>query len=73
VEARTSRVARLPVASEFASEFALRFPLTERYLRIRYTLLLDVKIRDDLTMHILVDPNLPSRGRDQETGYSCFA
>jgi hypothetical protein len=61
------------VASEFASEFAVRFPLTERYVRVRYTPLLDVKIRDDLTMHILVDPNLPSRGRDQATGYPCFA
>ena len=61
------------VASEFASEFPVRFPLTERYVRVRYTPLLDVKIRDDLTMHILVDPNLPSRGRDQETGYPCFA
>jgi len=60
------------VASEFASEFAVRFPLTERYVRVRYTPLLDVKIRDDLTMHILVDPNLPSRGRDQATGYPCF-
>lgn len=47
--------------------------LTERYVRVRYTPLLDVKIRDDLTMHILVDPNLPLRGRDQETGYPCFA
>jgi hypothetical protein len=61
------------VASEFANEFPARFPLTERYVRVRYTPLLDVKIRDDLTMHILIDPNLPSRGRDQETGYPCFA
>ena len=60
------------VASEFASEFAVRFPLTERYVRVRYTPLIDVKIRDDLIMHILVDPNLPSRGRDEATGYPCF-
>ena len=60
------------IASEFAKEFPVRFPLTERYVRVRYTPLLDVKIRDDLTMHILIDPNLPSRGRDQETGYPCF-
>jgi hypothetical protein len=60
------------IASEFAKEFPARFPLTERYVRVRYTPLLDVKIRDDLTMHILIDPNLPSRGRDQETGYPCF-
>ena len=61
------------VASEFANEFPVRFPLTERYVRVRYTPLLDVKIRDDLTMHILIDPNLPSRGRDLGTGYPCFA
>ncbi|HKH72790.1 MAG TPA: hypothetical protein VKA59_15630 [Vicinamibacterales bacterium] len=61
------------VASEFATDFSVRFPLTERYVRVRYRPLLDVKIRDDLTMHILIDPNLPSRGRDQETGYPCFA
>ena len=61
------------IASEFAKEFPVRFPLTERYVRVRYTPLVDVKIRDDLTMHILVDPNLPSRGRDQTTGYPCFA
>jgi hypothetical protein len=61
------------IASEFAKEFPVRFPLTERYVRVRYTPLLDVKIRDDLTMQILIDPNLPSRGRDQETGYPCFA
>ena len=60
------------IASEFAKEFPVRFPLTERYVRVRYTPLLDVKIRDDLTMQILIDPNLPSRGRDQETGYPCF-
>jgi hypothetical protein len=60
------------IASEFAKEFPVRFPLTERYVHVRYTPLLDVKIRDDLTMHILVDPNLPTRGRDQETGYPCF-
>jgi hypothetical protein len=61
------------IASEFAKEFPVRFPLTERYVRVRYTPLLDVTIRDDLTIHILIDPNLPSRGRDQETGYPCFA
>jgi hypothetical protein len=61
------------ISSEFAAEFAVRFPLTERFVRVRYMPLLDVKVRDDLTMHILVDPTLPSRGRDQETGYPCFA
>ena len=60
------------VASEFAKEFPVRFPLTERYVRVRYMPLADVKIRDDLTMHILVDPTLPTRGRDPETGYPCF-
>jgi len=61
------------VASEFAGEFPVRFPLTERYVRVRYSPLLDVKVRDDLTIHILVDPALPTRGRDAETGYPCFA
>jgi hypothetical protein len=61
------------VASEFAGEFPVRFPLTERYVRVRYAPLLDVKVRDDLTIHILVDPALPLRGRDAETGYPCFA
>ena len=69
---RTEVVPFALIASEFAKEFPVRFPLTERYVRVRYTPLLDVKIRDDLTMQILIDPNLPSRGRDQETGYPCF-
>lgn len=70
---RSELVPFVLIASEFAGEFPVRFPLTERYVRVRYAPLLDVKIRDDLTMHILVDPSLPSRGRDQATGYPCFA
>jgi hypothetical protein len=70
---RTEVVPFVLIASEFAKEFPVRFPLTERYVRVRYTPLVDVKIRDDLTMQILVDPTLPTRGRDAETGYPCFA
>jgi hypothetical protein len=69
---RSETIPFVLTASEFAGEFAVRFPLTERFVRLRYMPLVDISIRDDLTIHILVDATLPPRGRDAATGYPCF-
>ena len=59
--------------SDYATEFRRRFPLLETYVQTRYVPLLDVPVRDDLEIHILIDPTLPFSSRDVETGFPCFS
>ena len=59
--------------SDYDEEFERRFPLIASYLRARYVPLTDVRVDDELTVHLLVDGELPSVGRDAESGWPCYA
>jgi hypothetical protein len=59
------------IPTDYQDEFDSRFPLVARYVHARYVRLTDVPVRDDLTIHILVDRDWPASTRDAETGWPC--
>jgi hypothetical protein len=60
------------VPSDSDEEFDKRFPLVAPYVHSYYSLLTDVPVDEEQTIHILVRRDLPAAARDSETGWPCF-
>jgi hypothetical protein len=69
---RQQRVPFALIPSDEVEEFDVRFPLVAAYVHAHYASLTDVAVDEDQTIHILVSRDLPSAGRDAETGWPCF-
>jgi hypothetical protein len=66
---------RVPFAiipSDSDEEFDMRFPLVAPYVHTHYSLLTDVAVDEEQTIHILVRRDLPAAAHDSETGWPCF-
>jgi hypothetical protein len=68
---RRQRVPFAIIPSDYQDEFNTSFPLMAAYLRTRYSPLTDVRVSDELTVHILVDSDWRAPTRDVETGWPC--
>ena len=66
---------RVPLAllpSEYDEEFDKRFTLVAPYVHAHYTLVTDLAVDAEQTIHILVSRDVPAAARDPETGWPCF-
>jgi hypothetical protein len=57
--------------TDYEDEFYNRFPAVAAYVRARYSPLTEVSVSDELTIHILVNRDMPVVSRDRETGWPC--
>lgn len=60
------------ITSDYLQKFEVAFPAISAHLRSRYATLTNVRVTDDLDVHIFVDRSLTPSGRDPETGWPCF-
>jgi len=66
---------RVPFAlipSDDIDEFDNSFSLVAPFIHTHYAPLTDVEVDEEQTIHILVNRDLPTTGRDPETGWPCF-
>src|SRR5205814_411920 len=69
---RRQRVPFVLLPSDSDAEFDKRFAVVAPYVRAHYTLLTDVPVDEEQTIHILVSRDLPAAAHDPETGWPCF-
>jgi hypothetical protein len=72
------RLAQQPVPfalmpSDVEEDFEREFPVVAQHVRERYSLLTDVKVTDELEVHILMDRQLRATATDVDTGWPCFS
>ncbi len=69
---RRQRVPFAIIPSDDQEEFDSGFPLVAGYVHARYAPLMDVRIDDEQTIHVLVNRDMRAASRDTETGWPCF-